>query len=481
MLTDVTPAFLDALAATLPPGTLAPPEPRHLTEPRGRWQGAAAAVARPRSAGEVATILRACGAARVGIVPWGGGTGLVGGQVAADGPVPLMLSLERMAAVRAVYPDEDVLVIEAGATLAAAQAAAAAAGRLFPLSLASEGTATVGGILSTNAGGVNVLRWGNARDLCLGLEAVLPDGSVWNGLRRLRKDNLGYDLRNLIVGAEGTLGVITAASLRMVPQPAAVGTAFIAVPGPAAALDLLHLAGARLPGLVSAFEIIARAGLDFLAEVGPAVRPPFDPVPDWMVLVDVGLPAGLDAGAALEGLFAAGLEAGLCSDAVMAQSAAQRAAFWGLREAIPIANRRIGAVSSHDISLPLGELAGFIAEAGPEVAALGPFRVNCFGHLGDGNLHYNVFPPRGGRKEDWAAVREAVKRRVHDLVHARGGSVSAEHGVGRLKVGDLERYGDPAKLAAMRAIKAALDPGGIMNPGAVLRGGGDASRLSAMR
>jgi FAD/FMN-containing dehydrogenase len=393
----------------------------------------------------------------------------VGGQLAPDGPVPLLLSLERMAAVQAVYPEENVLVIEAGATLAAAQAAAAGVGRLFPLSLASEGTATVGGVLSTNAGGVNVLRWGNARDLCLGIEAVLPDGQVWHGLRRLRKDNTGYDLRNLIVGAEGTLGIITAASLRLVPPPAAVGTAWIAVPGPEAALDLLHLAGARLPGLVSAFEIVSKVGLDFLAEVGPEVRFPFDPVPDWMVLVDVGLPAGLDPAEALEGLFAAGAGVGLCDDAVVAQSGAQRAAFWALREAIPIANRRIGAVSSHDIALPLGELAGFIAAAGPAVADLGPFRVNCFGHLGDGNLHYNVFPPRGGRKDDWVAQRGAVKRLVHDMVHARGGSVSAEHGIGRLKVEDLERYGDPAKVAAMRAVKAALDPGGIMNPGAVLR------------
>lgn len=469
MLTDATPAFLDDLAALLPPGTLAAPEPRHLSEPRGRWLGMAGAVARPRAVEEVAAIVRACGAARVGIVPWGGGTGLVGGQLAPEGKVPLLVSLERMAAVRAVYPDENVLVIEAGATLAAAQAAASGAGRLFPLSLASEGTATVGGVLSTNAGGVNVLRWGNARDLCLGLEAVLPDGQVWQGLKRLRKDNTGYDLRNLIVGAEGTLGIITAASLRMVPPPAAVGTAWFAVPGPEAALALFHLAGARLPGLVSAFELVSRVGLDFLAEVGPEVRFPFDPVPDWMVLAEVGLPAGLDAQEALEGLFAAGAAAGLCDDAVVAVSGAQRAAFWALREAIPVANRRIGAVSSHDISLPLGELAGFIASAGPAVAGLGPFRINCFGHLGDGNLHYNVFPPQGGRKEDWVAVRGAVKRLVHDMVHARGGSVSAEHGIGRLKVEDLERYGDPAKVAAMRAVKAALDPAGIMNPGAVLR------------
>ena len=404
----------------------------------------------------------------MGLVPWGGGTGLVGGQVAADGPLPVLVSFERMAAVRAVHAQENVLLVEAGATLAAVQAAAEGAGRLFPLSLASEGSATIGGVLATNAGGVNVLRWGNARDLCLGLEAVLPDGSVWHGLKRLRKDNTGYDLRHLLIGAEGTLGLITAASLRLVPRPAVQAAALFAVPSPAAALDLLHLAEDRLPGLVSAYELIARAGFDFLAETMPEVRSPWPgPAPDWSVLIDLGLPEGLDGEAALAGLWEAAEARGLVRDAVMAQSAAQRTGFWRLRESIPLANRRIGAVSSHDIALPLSELAGFIEAAGPALAALGPFRVNCFGHLGDGNLHYNVFPPPGRAAADFAAQRGAVKRLVHDMVHARGGSVSAEHGIGRLKVEDLARYGDPAHRAAMAAIKGALDPLGIMNPGAL--------------
>lgn len=469
MLNPADTAFLEALSATLPDGTIGPAEPRYLADPRGRVGGQAGGVARPRCVEEVSTIIKACNAARVGVVPFGGGTGLVLGQVMGAGPAPLVLSLERMRAVREVHADENVIVVEAGATLAEVQAAAEAAGRLFPLSLASQGTARIGGNLSTNAGGVNVLRYGNTRDLCLGLEAVLPDGSIWHGLKRLRKDNTGYDLRNLLVGAEGTLGVITAASLKLAPIPAAMGTALMVVPSPAAALDLLGLAQARLGGLVSAFELISGMGLAFLAEKLPEQRQPFDLAPEWMVLIDVGLPDGLNPDTALEGLFEAGLDAELVLDGLIAQSQAQRADFWAVRENIPEANRRIGSVSSHDISLPLGEIAGFIAAAGPALAAIGDWQINCFGHLGDGNLHYNVFPPLGQSREPYMAQAKAIKTLVHDMAHARGGSVSAEHGIGRLKVDDLETYGDPAKLAAMRAIKAALDPNGIMNPGAVLR------------
>jgi FAD/FMN-containing dehydrogenase len=470
MLNPADPAFVAALAASLPQGTVRAPDPRHLEEPRGRWAGQGGCVVLPRTTAEVAAIVRACAAGRVGIVPWGGGTGLVGGQVMPAGPAPVILSLERMTAIRALHPSENVLVAEAGATLAAVRAAAEGAGRMFPLSLASEGTASIGGNLATNAGGVNVLRWGNARDLCLGLEAVLADGSILQGLKRLRKDNTGYDLRHLLIGSEGTLGIITAASLRLVAPPAETGAAFLAVPSPAAALDLLALAEARAPGCVSAFELIHRQGLDFLAKTMPQVRQPFAPPPEWMVLVDLGLPLGLPAQATLEALFEAGVEAGLVRDGVIAQSQAQRAAFWALREAIPEGNRRIGAVSSHDISLPLSEVAGFVDQAPRALAALGDFRVNCFGHLGDGNLHWNVFPAPGRTRKDHETQRDAIKTLVHDMVHARGGSVSAEHGVGRLKTGDLLRYGDPAKLAAMRAIKAALDPAGILNPGAVLAG-----------
>jgi FAD/FMN-containing dehydrogenase len=469
MLNPADPAFLAQLAAELPDGTLQPAAPRHLEEPRGRWVGRAGALALPRCTDDVATILRHCARSRVGVVPWGGGTGLVGGQLMPDGPAPIVLSLERMAALRGIYPDESVIMIEAGMILADVQAHAERAGRLFPLSLASEGTARIGGTLATNAGGLNVLRYGNARELCLGMEAVLPDGSIWHGLKRLRKDNTGYDLRDLLIGAEGTLGVITAAALRLFPQPGAVGTALMVVDSPAAALKLLSLAQGRLGNMVSAFELISRMGLDFLAETMPEVRLPFATPPEWMVLIDLGLLGTMDPVAELEALFADALSQGLAQDGVIAASQAQRDALWRIRESIPEANRRIGSVSSHDISLPLGAVADFIAAAGPALAKLGEWRINAFGHLGDGNLHYNVFPMPGRSRKDHENQRDAVKTCVHDLVHAMDGSVSAEHGIGRLKVADLERYGDPAKLAAMRAIKTALDPAGIMNPGAVLR------------
>ena len=467
MLNPADAAFLSDLATLLPPGTLRDAAPRYLEEPRGKWKGHAGMVACPASTEEVAVILRVAAAAKVGVVPWGGGTGLVGGQVMVDGPLPLLLSLERMNRIRAIYPEENVVLAEAGVILADLHKAVEAVGRIYPLTLASQGSCRIGGNLSTNAGGVNVVRYGNARDLCLGLEAVLPDGSIWHGLKRLRKDNTGYDLRGLLIGAEGTLGVITAASLRLFPKPAAEGAALVVVPNPEAALHLLALAQSTLSG-VSAFELISGMGLHFLAETMPQVRQPFAEVPDWMVLIDVGLTQGSPE-EGLTDLFEAALAAGLVSDGLIAQSGAQRAAFWEMRETIPLANRAVGAVSSHDISLPLSEIASFIAEAGQALAALGDWRINCFGHLGDGNLHFNVFPPFGKKPAEFKAMAGPVQDLVHGMVAARGGSISAEHGIGRLKVADLERYGDPAKLAAMRAIKAALDPSGIMNPGAVLR------------
>jgi FAD/FMN-containing dehydrogenase len=360
------------------------------------------------------------------------------------------------------------MIVDAGCILADVQQAAQDANRLFPLSLASEGSARIGGLLATNAGGVNVLRYGNARALCLGVEVVRPDGTIWHGLSRLRKDNTGYDLRDLIIGAEGTLGVITAAALKLVPQPAGIGAAIMAVPSPKAALDLLALAGDHIGDGLSAFEIMHRQGPDFLVEVGPETRMPFENMPDWMVLIDVGLPKGLVPDEALTDLFAAALERDLVTDGVIAQSAAQRDAFWAVRENIPIANRLIGSVSSHDISVPISVVPDFVTAAEAALAKIGDFRINCFGHLGDGNLHYNVFPVPGRSRDDYEAERPKVKEVVHDLCHSFGGSVSAEHGIGRLKVGDLQKYGDPAKLAMMRAVKAALDPNGVMNPGAVL-------------
>jgi FAD/FMN-containing dehydrogenase len=467
------PELLAALEAALGPGGVVPPEPRHLEEPRGRFRGTAAAVLRPADTAAVAAAVRLCAAARVGIVPYGGGTGLVGGQVRplgpSDGPPALILALDRLDRIRALDTTDNVAVAEAGVVLADLQSAAEAAGRLFPLSLAAEGTARIGGNLATNAGGTNVLRYGNARDLALGLEAVLADGSVHHGLRRLRKDNTGYDLRHLLIGSEGTLGVITAASLRLFPRPAETATTWTETADPAAALALLQHLQDRLGETLSGFEIMARRGLDFLADKLPQVaRPVADPGP-WSVLIEAGAGRGAGLGARFESALADAIEAGLAGETLIAQNAAQRDAFWRVRESIPEANRLIGAVTSHDLSLPLSQIPAFIARADAALAAIDPgLRVNAFGHLGDGNLHYNVFPAAGRDRADYDDRRAAITGCVHDLVDSFGGSVSAEHGIGRLKTGDLVKYGDPAKLAAMRAIKAALDPHGILNPGAVL-------------
>lgn len=463
--------FIDALSHHFPADMFARAEQSYLEEPRGRYQGAGGFVARPRSTEEVSALVEACAEAGVGIIPYGGGTGLVAGQIAPEGEpdMPLILSLERMSTIRAVYPQENVLIADAGVILANIQKAAEDVDRLFPLSLASEGSARIGGLLGTNAGGVNVLRYGNTRDLCLGLEVVLPDGSIWNGLKRLRKDNTGYDLRNLMIGSEGTLGVITGASLKLFPRPAGIGTAVFVIRDAEAALELLSLAKSQLGESISAFELIHGRGLDFLTQTMPEVRKPFgDHHPEWMVLMDIGLPKGLDPQEALETLFVSAEAEGIVSDAVIAQSETQRNDFWNVREMIPIANRHIGAVSSHDVSVPLGELPNFIARVWQSISQFGDFRINCFGHVGDGNLHCNVFPPEGKSRDLFLEETKQIKRIVHDIAYDLGGTFSAEHGVGRAKKADLARYGDPAKLAAMRAIKDALDPKGIMNPGAVL-------------
>lgn len=463
-------AFATHLRSLLPQDVFRAPDPRYLEEPRGQFVGQGGLVLAPHSVEQVSAIVGAASQAQVAVIPFGGGTGLVGGQVAPDIAAPVIVSLERMNKVRAVYGSENVLIAEAGVILADVQAAAEKADRLFPLSLAAEGSARIGGNLATNAGGVNVLRYGNTRDLCLGLEAVLPDGAIWNGLTRLRKDNTGYDLRNLLIGSEGTLGIITAAALKLSPRPFGTGTALMVVPSPKAALELLSLARTQMGEGISAFELIHRQGLEFLDETLPQVRQPFAEKPEWCVLIEVGLAQGLDPVASLETLFETAADANVVLDGLIAQSQGQRAEFWSVREHIPEANKRIGSISSHDISVPLGALPEFIRTGAQRIARVGTFRINCFGHVGDGNLHYNVFPMPGKSRSDPQNQSAGIKQVVHDLVHEMQGSISAEHGIGRAKVGDLERYGDPVKLAAMRAIKAALDPNGIMNPGAVLRG-----------
>ena len=371
--------------------------------------------------------------------------------------------------IRGVILEENAIIVEAGVILQDVQEAASDAGRLFPLSLAAQGSARIGGNLATNAGGVQVLRYGNTRDLCLGIEAVLPSGEILHGLKTLRKDNTGYDLRHLLVGAEGTLGVITAAALKLYPQPGAVLTAMLAVPSPAAAVALLRHLQNHLGDNITAFELIKDQGMRFLENVLPDLMDPLSDNPSWRVLTEISGPEGSALEDRTENAFAAAFEAEMASDGVIASSEAQRANMWNIREHLPEGNRRTGSISSHDISLPIAQVATFIDRADGTVRAIDPdFRINCFGHMGDGNLHYNVFPPQGRAHRDYDNLRKTVKQAVHDLVDEMDGSVSAEHGVGRMKTQDLIRYGDPAKLAAMKAIKKALDPKGIMNPGAVL-------------
>jgi FAD/FMN-containing dehydrogenase len=468
-LNAVTDDFVNVLRGEIPAAAFKATAPLYLEDPRGITHGTAGQVVAPATVAQVSAIVTLANAARVAIVPFGGGTGLVGAQLMPNGPAPLVLSLERMNAIRDVRVQDNVMIVEAGAILHDVRAAAESVGRLFPLSLASQGSCRIGGNLATNAGGVNVLRYGNARDLCLGLEAVLPDGQIWHGLRRLRKDNTGYDLKNLLIGAEGTLGVITAAALRLYPRPEREGAALMVVSDAAAAVALLGIAARQVGEAVSAFELISGTGLEFLRETRPDFRQPFSDIPKWSVLIDIGLPGGADPGEALAQIYETGAQAGLVSDGLVAQNQAQRQAFWAMRDAIPEANKRIGPVASHDISLPIGSIGDFVKNGAQVIAAKGEFRINCFGHLGDGNLHYNVFPARGRAKSDYPGMGESIKRAVYDLVAEFDGSFSAEHGIGRMKVAELERYGDPAKLAAMQAIKAALDPNGIMNPGAVLR------------
>ncbi|MFV0474967.1 MAG: FAD-binding oxidoreductase [Pikeienuella sp.] len=453
-----------------PKGWRAPEDaPDLLSDARDRYHGRGAFVAMPATAAETAEVIRRCAEARTPVIPVSGGTGLVAGHLSMAEPAPVILSLRRMNRIRVIDPADNALVAEAGVVLKDIQDAAEGVDRLFPLSLASEGSCQIGGNLSSNAGGLNTLRYGNARDLCLGVEAVLPDGSIFNGLKRLRKDNMGYDIRHLLVGAEGTLGVITAAALKLFPRPVESATAWLAVPEPKAAVNLLNFLRPRVGEVISAFELIDVVGFQFLEESGMARPAPLDPMPKWSVLMECGGQPGV--GEALEAALAEAFETGLATDGVIAQSAGQAAELWAIRETIPLANRIIGAVSSHDVSAPIARIHELIERVTAEITAYDPaLRINCFGHVGDGNLHLNIYRPKGGTAAEIEGKREPVKRMVHDIVHELEGSVGAEHGVGRLKAGELELYGDAGLLSAMRAVKAALDPHGIMNPGAVLAG-----------
>jgi FAD/FMN-containing dehydrogenase len=440
----------------------------HLVEWRDVYTGRAQCVVRPGSTAEVAAVLRLAHDTGTPVVPQGGNTGAVGGQTPDMTGRAMVLSLTRLNRIREVDAASSLLVAEAGVTLQHVQQTAAGIGKLFPLSLASEGSCTIGGNLAANAGGTAVLAYGNMRDLAFGLEVALPDGRIWNGLSRLRKDNTGYDLRHLFIGSEGTLGVITAASLRLFPEPKARATAFVGVPSPAAALKLLRRAeGAG--GQLTTFELICRLGIDMVVTHVHGARDPLATRSAWYVMVEL---SGQDEAALAEGLEAAladAFEAGEAEDAAIATSLAQRMMFWKIREDLPLAQGGEGGSIKHDISVPVSSIPDFIAEASAVLEKRYPGCRPCpFGHMGDGNLHFNITQPVGMDKKAWLALYEEMNLAVYEVVARYSGSIAAEHGVGQMKRALLPRFKDPVALDMMRAIKRTLDPKGIMNPGKVL-------------
>ena len=441
-----------------------------LRDERGLYRGRAAMVVRPGTTRECARIVEICAGAEIGVVPQGGNTGYCGGATPFDGDRQILLSLSRMNRIREVDPVNQTMTVEAGAVLSSVHAAAEEHGLMFPLSMGSEGSCQIGGVLSTNAGGIAVLRYGNARDLVLGIEAVLPSGEILSGLKGLRKDNTGYDLKSLFLGAEGTLGVITAAVLKLVPQPKSRQTVWLAVPTPAAACGVLRQLQRDSGERVVSAEYISRDSLELVLEFVAGTRDPLDlPWLHYLLVEVAGGESRQRLRRTVEAALEAGLEQGHVADGVLAESGRQRDGLWRLRESIPEAERHSGGSVKHDISVRVSAVPQFIDEAQQCLEALGPCRLSVFGHLGDGNLHFNLRPPPGAALADFAAgPAGAMTAALHDLVVRMGGSFSAEHGIGVLKRGELERYASPVALSTMRALKSALDPKGIMNPGKVL-------------
>lgn len=445
-----------------------------LTDWRGKWTGQAIAVAQPDSTEDVAAVLRWCHEYRIPVVPQGGNTGLSGGATPDASGRVLLLSLARLNRVRHVDPLNYTIEVEAGATLQQVQEAAEAANRLFPLSLAAEGSCTIGGNLATNAGGVQVLRYGNTRELCLGLEVVTPEGEVWNGLRCLRKDNTGYALRDLFVGSEGTLGVITAAVLKLFPRAAAQVVAFVAVPTPTAAIELLQLAQERLAANLTAFELMSDACIGLVEKHVAKARNPIAERSPWYVLLEVSVQHDESVAAQyVEDLLEGAIERSLVTNAALSTSLAQFQALWALREDISESQGAEGKTIKHDISLPISQVAKFIDTTDAALSRTFPgHRLVVFGHLGDGNLHYNISPATDklspDAEEAFLALEAPINRLVHDAVVAHGGSISAEHGLGVLRRDESARYKSPVEMKLMRSIKAAIDPMNLMNPGKLL-------------
>jgi FAD/FMN-containing dehydrogenase len=439
----------------------------HLEEWRSKYKGNSPLLLKPATTSEVSCILAICSETSTPVVPQGGNTGLVGGQIPFDGEV--LLSLARLRRVRAVDAGGHTLVAEAGVVLEHVQRAADDAGMLFPLSLAAEGSCTIGGNISTNAGGVSVLRYGMARELVLGLEVVLADGRVLDLLRTLRKDNSGYDLKQLFVGSEGTLGVITAAALKLFAKPTARATALVALSSPAMAIALLSRMQTMTGGMISAFELVPRIGIELVIKHIPGTRDPIGAPAPWYALIEATGAANFNLTTTFENALAEASKDGLAIDAVIAANEAQRGALWDLREHLSEAQKREGPSIKHDISVPIALVPEFLARAtGAVLAILPESRPVSFGHLGDGNIHFNFSSPPGGDPVPFLAKWDAVQRAVHDIVHEMGGSFSAEHGIGVMKRSDLLRYKSSAEIETMRALKRTLDPKNILNPGKLI-------------
>ncbi|NMQ06944.1 FAD-binding oxidoreductase [Candidatus Accumulibacter phosphatis] len=441
----------------------------YLGDWRGRYRGAALCVVRPATTAAVAAVVRVCAEAGVAMVPQGGNTSLCGAATPGSDGRSVLISLSRMRRVRAIDTLNNTITVEAGCVLQTVQEAAAEAGRLFPLSLAAEGSCQLGGNLSTNAGGVQVLRYGNTRELTLGLEVVLPSGEVWDGLRALRKDNTGYDLKHLFIGAEGTLGIITAAVLKLFPKPRSTATAWLAIASPALAVRLLAELQAQFGASLTACELVSEQALDLVRKHLPGAHPSVSASP-WHLLIE--LSGSSDEAAlreALTSFLAAALDQRMLGDALLAQSIEQARCLWALRENIGEAQKIEGQSIKHDVSLPISRLPEFVERADRALLLAYPeIRIVTFGHIGDGNLHYNQSTSAAGENAAFLAAQPEVNRIVHDLVHELGGSISAEHGIGQLKRVELLRYKSPVEIEMMRAIKRTLDPQGLMNPGKVL-------------
>jgi FAD/FMN-containing dehydrogenase len=440
----------------------------YLREWRDKYEGRSALVLRPGTTQEVARIMQLAHEHGLAVVPQAGNTGLVGGQIPHRGEI--VVSVARLDRVRHVDAAGMSMTVEAGLTLAQAQAAAEQAGRLFPLSLPSEGSCRIGGNLGSNAGGVGVLAFGNMRQLVLGLEVVLADGQVWNGLKALKKDNTGYDLRDLFIGSEGTLGIVTAAVLKLFPRPAEKATAFVALPGIEATLELFTLAKAACGSGLTAYEFISRRGLDIAGRNIPGARVPFPITAPWYALLEVsGANADGSSERDLEALLGNAAERGIVGDAIIARSLTQAAEVWRLREELPEAQKAEGASLKHDVSVPIARIPDFVTRADALVEQICPgARPVPFGHFGDGNVHYNVSEPPGFGRDRFLRIGEEITAAIHDLVVSLDGSISAEHGIGRMKRAELQRFKSPVELELMRHIKSVFDPNGILNPGKVL-------------